>query len=178
MEENVFDQMSVLPQTLGLAGEVERERRALLVLRAGKHLIGIFADEARSVNEHCSLTPLPRAPAAVLGIACVRGRMHTVLDPAHLLRAPEIDGGAREAENEPSQQTYIVALGGDEQLALKVEEVRGVIELLPEDLLPLDHAGRLVKGVIENQPSFIIVLNQAELFDAAMQGAERRRKRS
>lgn len=177
MEENSFDQISILPRTLGLSEEVERERRALLVLRAGAHLVGVFADEARSVSEDCKLTSLPHAPATVLGVACIRGRMHTVLDPTLLLRAPELDGG-HEKQSEPSSQTYFVALNGDEQLALKVDEVRGVVELLPEDVASLGYAGRVVRGIVQNENNLIAVLNQAELFDAATQGTERRRKRT
>ena len=175
MEENSLDQIAILPRTLGLSEEVECERRALLMLRAGAHLIGVFADEARSVSEDCKLTSLPCAPPTVLGVACIRGRMHTVLDPALLLRAPDDKHGK---PDDPSSQIYFIALNGDEQLALKVDEVRGVIEILPEDVLPLAHAGRVVQGVIQSENNLIVVLNQAELFDAAMQGTERRRKRT
>ncbi len=177
MEENNFDDIAVLPRTLGFSAEVERERRALLVLCAGRHLLGVYADEARSVSEDCKLTLLPHAPPAVLGVASIRGRMHTVLDPALLLRVSELDD-SQKGGVESTSQTYFVALNGEEQLALRVEEVRKVVELFSEDVLPLDHAGRVVRGVVKSENGLVVVLNQAELFAQAMQGTERRRKRT
>src|SRR5437763_4380384 len=92
------------------------ELRELLLLRAGAHAFAVFADEADGVAEALRPTPLPHAPRAVLGVVCVRGRMRTVLDPLALVG----DNEETEAAT-ASKPLIIIALRGDEQLALAAE---------------------------------------------------------
>ncbi|MGH9901668.1 MAG: chemotaxis protein CheW, partial [Pyrinomonadaceae bacterium] len=85
-DKDIWSDIEILPRTLGLAGRAdERERRELLVMQAGGRLFAVFADEAGGVTEASAPTPLPQAPAAVLGVVSVRGKMLTVLDPLRLL---------------------------------------------------------------------------------------------
>lgn len=168
-----FSDIAVLPRTLGLLGEEEpRERRALLVARSGDKCYGIFADEADSVTEGFHPTPLPAAPPAVLGLVAVRGRMFTALSPRALL-AEKGEGNTLE-----TAPRFVLALRGDEQLALAVERIERVLEVLPEEVEPLDRAGRVVRGVLQHERDLIVVLDPAQLFEAAMQGRERRRRRT
>ena len=69
----------------------------------------------------------------------------------------------------------IVALRGDEQLALAVEQVVGTIEI-PETALQYSSAtnGEVVREVVRegNEPIKVIAVN--EFFPAAMRGREQR----
>ena len=133
-------------------GAQPRATRSLLVLRAGGRAFAVHAEEAEGVAEAAEPAPLPHAPAAVLGVVCVRGRMYTLLDPPALIAEPGAQASA-------SARRFAVALRGDEQLALAADEVEGPLE--PDaDAAPMMH-----------------LLDPARLFEAAMQGTERRRQR-
>ena len=168
-----FPDIAILPRTLGLIGEDEpRERRALLVARAGDKRFGIFADEADGITEGFHPTPLPGAPPAVLGIVSVRGRMLTALDPLALLSETNERNALETAPR------FVLALRGDEQLALAIAEVERVLEVLPEEVAPLPQAGRIMRGLLQHERDLIVVLDPAQLFEAALRGQERRRQRT
>ena len=186
MEDKInWNEIAILPRTLGLAEETaERERRELLVMRAGGRLIGVFADEADSVTEGARPVRLPHAPQAVLGVVSVRGRMRTVLDPLALLRGGDLNttdtapGDPPADGSETPAPRFIVAMRGDEQLALAVDRVESITEIFAEAVTPLSHTGGVVRGAVQKERALIAVLDPAEMFSAAMQGTERRRQRS
>ncbi len=167
-----FADISILPRSLGLASdEAEVERRELLLMRSNDRLLGLFADEAASVTKWREPTPLPRAAPAVLGVIAVRGRISTVLDPLMLL-------GEREDKSGVSYE-FIVTLRGEEQLALAVERVEGIIEISTDEIEPLGTAGgATLRGVVQRESGLVAVLNLQELFPAALRGTERRRRRN
>lgn len=150
--------------------EEARERRDLLVAKVGARLIGVFADEAASVTDWREVTPLPGAPLAVLGIACVRGRMLTVLDALALL-------GERKAE-EIFSPRFLIALRGDEQLALAVDSAEHILEIYLDEIDAEQEEIGLVQCVIRRESETISLFNVQEIFNAAMHGAERRRQRT
>ena len=170
-----FSDLSILPRTLGLAddaAEQQRERRELLVVRAGARLLGVFADQAGGVTEWREPTPLPRAPAAVLGVVSIRGLLLTVLDPLALLGEPSVNGAPRPA--------FIVALRGDEQLALAVDRALRIDEIFADEIEPftLSAGANVLRGIVQRGRDIVAVLDTKELFAAAMQGEERRRRRT
>ena len=89
--------------------------RTLQLLRAGQFQFGIFADEIATVATWREPTPLPHAPNSVLGVVSIQGRMLTVLDLATL--------PGRESESPAATVQHLIALRGDEQLALAVDEL-------------------------------------------------------
>ena len=178
-EPHDFTDVSILPRTLGLAddaAEQARERRELLIFHRAQRFFGIFADEASDVSQTIRPTPLPRAPQSVLGIVCVRGRMLTLLDPLALV----YDKSVRQSLPELSANGFILALHGDEQLALAVDRVERISEIFVENIAPLGRtqSSRVVRGVLQHDSLLVTILNVAELYTAAMHGAERRRRRS
>jgi len=122
-------------------------------------------EEVLTVVEWTEPTPLPFAPASVLGIVSVQGRMFTVLDLGLLM-----DNEATEQE-----QRFIIALRGDEQLALAVADSKSV-ETRTEELT-LDSVSRLVRGKIQLDGQEVSLLNVDTLFAVAIRGRERRRRR-
>lgn len=148
----------------------KRYPRELLVATTGSRRIGVFAAETDGVAEGHVPTPLPHAPASVLGVVCVRGHMLTVLDPLVLL-------GERHAREDWSP-SFIILLRGDEQLAVAVDRTESPIEISETEVEPGDRADtRVVRGLVRRGEEQITVLNIQELFAAAIQGEERRRKR-
>ncbi|MDQ2922312.1 MAG: chemotaxis protein CheW [Acidobacteriota bacterium] len=145
----------------------------LQLLRAGSFHFGIFADEIATIVAWREPTPLPHAPKSVLGIVSLQGRMLTVLDLASL---PIGDTALSDAPGDAPG--HLIALRGDEQLALAVEGVSGTIEIGDGDFDGKPETeGTLVLGVLHREGLEIKILNLKELFPTAIQGRERRRRR-
>ncbi|HEV3468038.1 MAG TPA: chemotaxis protein CheW [Pyrinomonadaceae bacterium] len=150
----------------------ESERRELLLMRAGAHLFAVYAGEAEGVEAWREPAPLPHAPAAVLGVVCVRGRMRTVLDPAALIGASAGSG----ATNEETAARFVVTLRGDEQLALAVAHAEPA-PAPDAPAAPPDPPAPFLRATLPHQGRAVHLLDPSRLFDAALQGAERRRPR-
>jgi purine-binding chemotaxis protein CheW len=146
--------------------------RKLQLLKTGSTQLGIFADEIATVAPWRAPTPLPQAPKSVLGVVSIEGRMLTVLDLS-LLRGEQV------SSNYDASDTHkrLIALRGDEQLALAVDSVGETIELDSGDLDPNQGADKLVLGILRHDGADINILNLKELFSTAIQGRERRRRR-
>jgi chemotaxis signal transduction protein len=164
-------------------GQTSTRRELLLMHRAGR-AFAVYGEEADAVAEGRRPAPLPHAPAAVLGVVPLRGRMRTVIDPAALgdARAEEEDDAAPRTPETPA---FIVALRGDEQLALACERVERVAAP-PEaeaagDAAPQDDAAPPdsphVRAAFLLGPLHVTLLSPAHIFEAAMHGADRRRHR-
>jgi chemotaxis signal transduction protein len=155
-----------------LAQGQSREACEVVLAQAGAWHLGLLAEEVASISNWRSPVPLPHAPPAVLGVVNVRGRMLTLIDPSILL-------GEAGAEKEFAAPAFIIALRGDEQLALAVTRVDGTIGIFTAEIeLPAEGtSANVMRGIIQGAHGQTIVLDPRELFAAAMQGAERRRKR-
>ena len=145
--------------------------RRLQVVRAGSRYFGIPAENISTIVGWHEPTPLPDAPQSVLGVVSVQGRMLTVLDLARLT-AGKADGN--DAARGTAEQ--IVALRGDEQLALAVNEVSEVMELSSAES-NMQRQTSLVSDVFHHENREIEILSLKELFPAAIKGRERRRRR-
>jgi chemotaxis signal transduction protein len=143
----------------------------VLLMRTGGLSFAVFADEFEFVERWAEPTPLPRAPAPVLGIVYLRGRMRTVIHPARLF---EMLG--HEFEPRSDECAFILALKGDEQLALAFEtsEPANLDGYAPHP----DLYGLPVRGTFHHKGETAYVLDLARLFDLAMCGTERRRQRA
>jgi purine-binding chemotaxis protein CheW len=131
---------------------------------------GIFADEIAAIAAWREPTPLPHAPKSVLGVASIQGRMLTVLDLAAL--------SGREVAPTAAAAQHLIALRGDEQLALAVDGLGETIELADGDFDTRQETGEtFVLGVLQREGAEIYILNPKELFPTAIQGHERRRRR-
>jgi chemotaxis signal transduction protein len=155
------------PSLLGESDGLEANRtRNLQLLRAGSFQLAIFEDEIATTVEWRAPAPLPYAPRSVLGVVSIQGRMLTVLDLGTVLsaKASPRDG--------PSQ--HILALRGDEQLALAVDALDETIEIADGKV---ETAGGLFLRVFKHRNREISILNTKELFATALHGRERRRRR-
>lgn len=147
--------------------------RALLLLRAGGLAFAVYAEECECVTPWAEPAPLPHAPATVLGVAPVRGRMRTVLDPARIF---ESSGPAHEAR--PAPHAFIASLAGDEQLALACESSATFFLNADDHLSPSESPASPTRGRFQRGAETVHLLDPARLFEAAMSGTERRRQRA
>jgi chemotaxis signal transduction protein len=148
------------------------ESRALLLLRAGGQAFAVYAEECECVTPWAEPAPLPHAPAPVLGVVPVRGRMRTVLDPARLLETSGLS-----YEHRGATHAFIASLTGDEQLALACESSEP-LTLDAERISPAEPPAFPARGSFRHGGETVHLLDPARLFDAAMSGTERRRQRA
>lgn len=146
----------------------------LVPFTAGEMVFAVFADQVESTADAKLPAPLPDAPPAVLGVVCVRGRMLTVLDPFALVTG--------EANSWPEVLPNIIALSGDEQLALAAAERLDTITISAADIespSPADeeNLSRVALGIARYGGQEITVLSVPHLFAAALRRKERRRRR-
>ena len=146
--------------------------RAILLLRAGGLAFAVYAEECECVTPFAEPAPLPHAPATVLGVAPVRGRMRTVLDPARLL---ETQGLSREQR---PPRALIASLAGDEQLALACDSSEPAALDAHEHISPPASPSFPTHGSFQHGGETVHLLDPTRLFDAAMSGTERRRQRA
>lgn len=145
--------------------------RRLFVMRAGARRFAVYRDEVEATGENRTKpTPLPFAPAPVRGLVSQRGRILTVIDPLLLLQP----------DARTTHAALVVALKGDEQLALAVESVEHELEISDDeaDAAPDASNNLPLRRIIRHHAGDIALLDTARLFDAAMQGVERRRRRT
>jgi purine-binding chemotaxis protein CheW len=143
--------------------------RSVQLFKAASFLCGIFQNEIATVAPWREPTPLPRAPETVMGVVSIQGRMLTVLNLATLLESNTVSQRAPQ---------HILALRGDEQLALAVEALSETIEIGVGVLDEVPEGGvGLVLGVVDHDGAEIMILNVKGLFPSAIQGRERRRRR-
>lgn len=147
--------------------ESANTRTLRLFKRAGRQF-AVFDDQISSVANWRQPTPLPHAPACILGVIGVEGRMLTLLD---LGRMPGMHTSSEDPGNELET---ILALRGDEQLALAADELGEAIDI--EDGLESKDS-ELIISRFKLSGDEISVLNIKELFSSAIQGRERRRRR-
>ena len=157
-------------------GEVadEPQLHDLVPFVAGNTVFAVFADQVDGTAEARILAPLPNAPPAVLGVVCMRGHMLTVLDPIAVLTGERLGW--------PASLPSVIALRGDEQLALAVQSCRDTITIAAEDIQPTsqtknDGFESAVLGIARYAGEEITVLRVDKLFAAAVRRKERRRRR-
>ncbi|HEY6804168.1 MAG TPA: chemotaxis protein CheW [Pyrinomonadaceae bacterium] len=138
---------------------------AIRLLRVDTKTLGVREDVVLTVINWTTPTPLPFSPNTVHGIVSVQGRMFTVVDLRVLL-----DG-----ESAPRSSKQIVALRGDEQLALAVDDSNTLITADYSD--EHNDPTALFEQEMSIDGKTIHLLNPAGLFNAVMKGRERRKRR-
>jgi purine-binding chemotaxis protein CheW len=144
--------------------------RKLQLLSVGSLVLGVFEDEIATIAEWRKPTPLPHGPPAVLGVVSIQGRMLIVLDLLPLL------GGT--ANSDSASRGFLVALRGDEQIALAVEEQAETLELTTTELQPpSEPASSAVYATFSYRDQLINVIDVKGLFPSVLQERQRRRRR-
>ena len=130
-------------------------------MRASGHAVVFALDEQRfalplsgveRVFRAVEITPLPKAPAIVLGIINVHGRILPVLDLRRRFRLPE-----REIR---LGDQIIVARTSHRTVALLVDSVQGVMKCAEEETVPSDmivSGIEYVEGVVKRPDGLIFI---------------------
>jgi chemotaxis signal transduction protein len=152
---------------------VDPELLDLFVFEAGSRIFAIPVDQVDGTTEARVPAVLPHAPQAILGVVCARGRMLTVLDPTVLLTG--------QALRWPHTLPCVIALRGDEQLALVAQSYRDKITIEEADIDRQSESGAaaadLLLGRVRYGGEEILVLDVNHLFQSVMRQRERRRRR-
>ena len=144
---------------------MEQQSRLLQTFSVGSDLVAVLTDEVMTLAEWREPAVLPQAPASVLGVVSIQGRMLTVLNLSQLLE-----------QQHAGPRSHILALNGDEQLALAIDAPGETIEF-SDVKIPTENDRKLIAGVISRNGREIKILNLKELFPTAIHGRERRRRR-
>lgn len=113
-------------------------RTEYLAFRLGDDVYAGPVSLIREILKPPPLTPVPRAPFAVMGIVSVRGQLVTVIDLRRRLRLPEA-GPTRRA------RVLLVNPTGAETLGLYVDEVLQVYRLADGEI---EHAAAALGGEV------------------------------
>jgi chemotaxis signal transduction protein len=143
--------------------------RLMRLFRRGSFEFALLDSEIATVADWREPAPLPRAPESVMGVVGIQGRMLTVLDLATL--------PGSESTSVTGSPKQIVALRGDEQLALAVDSAGDTVEVRNDDLQNDQQNSSLIRGVFEQFGTKISLLDVKQLFPSAIQGRERRHRR-
>ncbi len=154
--------------------EAEPQLRDLFAFSAGNRIFAVFEDQVEGTAEGKRPARLPHSPPSVLGIVCVRGRMLTTLDPVALI--------GDEPATWPNELPLVIALRGDEQLALAADSLRETVTISEADIEPVEanqpeQVDAVLIGVARYGGEKLTILNANSLFAAAFQRPERRRRR-
>lgn len=131
----------------------------LIVAIAGEK-VAFHAADVQSVVELGGITPAPRAPAWIAGLAALRSRAMTVIDCARSLELEHENCG------EPSRKAAVVEHQGH-LYALLVDLVEDVVEATSEpDSIPAELGRgwhRVARGMVETELGVMLVVDLAEL---------------
>ncbi|WP_395336251.1 chemotaxis protein CheW [Novosphingobium sp. BL-8H] len=167
---------------LGLPGLLPTRRSRIVMVRIGRHRVGLVVDGIRSVERvaEIRIDPVPealnRGGEARIQAICRIGdgeRLLSVLSCDQLLRedltARLLDGaeGSEDTTDDSAMQQgerFVLFRISGERYALPVSEVQE-IALLPERLTPLPKAPDFVQGVMTVRGEVIPVIDQARRFN-------------
>jgi len=137
----------------------------LILVVAGQR-VALQASQVESVVELDGLTPVPGVPHHVAGLAALRSRVLTVIDPYAILGQPRPHASVHEA---------VVIEHEGHPYALLVDVVHDVVEACG-DLLPVQAAlapawARLCAGLVEVEGQVMILLDTAAVLSGAAEPA-------
>ena len=117
-----------IPLELGLPwpGDEKTQHVPVLMFEVGGASYAIGVENTDGVVDCPRITPLPRPPDGVAGLASVHGRMTVVMDL-----------GSRPSEERVKQRLILVK--GNAQLGLLADRIEGVLALEPKKVRPVAH---------------------------------------
>ncbi|KMO22129.1 hypothetical protein SQ03_01610 [Methylobacterium platani JCM 14648] len=119
--EEILDARTLSLAARGAAPEA-RATQALLLCRAGAEAVGLRLDEVAEVFPFRPCTPVPGAPAALVGLTGRGGILVSVVDLAAAL-------GAAQGQDSDRGPGHVVTLRRDgPRIGLKVDRVLSVVE--------------------------------------------------
>lgn len=133
---------------------------ALLVFKLDLLRLGVPVAVVERVEHACEVTPLPGAPAAVLGVVNLRGRVAAVIDLRRRLGLPP-------CSIQPSDAIVVLQLPRH-LFALPVSEVEGVVMIDGVDLVPgetLIDGLTQVQGLVKTSDGLLLIEDPQQFLD-------------
>lgn len=152
----------VAEDDLAVEAPVATGRREILAFHVGEEVYGFDIGDVAEILLPRAVTPLPRTPPFVLGVASLRGAVLPVLDLAGRLG---MDRG------EPGRSSRILVVrDGEEAMGLWVDRVRGVVRFADGGIASNATAATVdpefLKGIgYDREDSLVAVLDAARLCD-------------
>jgi purine-binding chemotaxis protein CheW len=143
------------------------DRRQFCSLTVDRLLLGIGVGEIQEVIRDATITPVPLADPAILGLINLRGQIVTAIDLRRRLGTGESDADGR--------ATIMVLGTAEEPLALVVDSVGDVIEVdgstfeEPPKTLRGD-ARRMITGAYKLERSLLLILDLEAVLDLTAGG--------
>lgn len=131
--EKTSDKEGKKDRTPEIPTEEESERKLdsvseMMIVREGKEYYGIPLEYVEEIKKNLKLTQTPQLPEFVSGVISLRDTMIPVVDFANLL-------GLRERKDRKSP--IIIVEISKQLIGFQVDEVREIIEIMEEEILPL-----------------------------------------
>ena len=102
------------------------EKRELVVFQLGEEELGVEVSQVREIIRVSHITPLPRSPAFIKGVANIRGQVVTIIDLAERLSLP----------SQAKEGRIIVMEFKGNTVGVMVDAVSEVLQLPPADIQP------------------------------------------
>jgi purine-binding chemotaxis protein CheW len=144
------------------AGESQVEELEFLTFFLGAEAYGIPVKDVREVLRVRTLTPVPNAPAHILGVTSLRGAVLPVIELSTRL------GLTPQQRNEKSR---IVVVGTEEEdVGLVVDRVTGVLRIMPDMIKPapehIVQGAAYLAGIARREDKLFILLDLAKVVEA------------
>lgn len=139
--------------------------REFFCFKLGELRLGVGSEFVREVIRAGMLTPLPRSPAFILGVAGHRGEVLPVIDLLRFLAQGESRVGARTRLFIGTSGTYTAALVADSIIGLRRIPVQAILPPPLGSDASAEHLVGVVTESAEKQP--LTLLDFAKIMSAA-----------
>lgn len=133
---------------------------SLLLFKLDLLRVGIALTAVERVEHACEVTPLPGAPAAVLGVINLQGRVATVIDLRRRLGRPP--RSLRPAD------AFVILQLPQHIFAIPVDDVQGVAEVPYANLVPgetLVDGLATVQGLVKTAEGLLLIEDPQRFLD-------------
>jgi purine-binding chemotaxis protein CheW len=132
---------------------------SLVLVRMGGRPCAIPCGQVVEIVPRVNLDRIPDAPAAVLGVMNLRGKVVPVMDVrAHVSGQPT---------HSKSYQHLVVVQAGTKQVGLVVDDVHEVLEVAEQDIeKPGDLTGVKSPGVVRVENDMVLVISPEDVIHA------------
>ncbi len=145
---------------------LEDDSWTVTLLNVNSQTVAVPTEQILTVSDWIEPTPLPFGPATVIGIVSIQGRMFTVVNLGLIL----------DLDTPHENPLYIVALHGDEQLAIAVASANDVVEIKTNDIAS-ERESTLIRGKTQVNGREVLLIDVDALFAGVIRGRERRKRR-
>ena len=139
----------------GAASEAPAQEIEMLSFRLGGEEYAVMVDDVREVVKLRDVTAVPNAPAHVLGVISLRGRMLPVID---LFKRLGLTPGVRDGKSR-----IVVVSPDEEDAGLVVDRVTGVLRILPDAIKPspehVEQGAEFLRGIVRKNDKLYILLD-------------------